>query len=47
MLLTGLEVEDDIIMSHDGDASIEFTLLDRPNLKYVPFLINLSGYVLK
>jgi hypothetical protein len=37
-----MEIENEFIMSQDGYASIDFTLLDRPNNKYVPVLMNLS-----
>lgn len=34
-MLKGLEVENEFMMSQDGDGSIDFTLLEGPN-KYVP-----------
>jgi hypothetical protein len=38
-VLTVMEIENEFIMSQDGYASIDFTLLDRPNNKYVHFMI--------
>ena len=45
-VLKVMEIENEFIMSQDGYASIDFTLLDRPNNKYVPVLMNLSFEVL-